>query len=622
MIKKHTRIALFIGVLLTLFSYQNVQAQWVPGNVTGPSVAAPNSQQVYYFQGYTSYAPFGQFVVNGGTLLYTQQVDATRYIASVQWSSGNNGSVVFVTTYPFYQVVGSLNVVLSTPPSIPPMPTINNNCDNTVLTRAVPPSGETYYWQDSATGTSTSNSSVSITKTSGNISYLRSYKYGMWSSAVTVNYTITKSSVWYADTDSDGFGDPAITQLACSQPSGYVSNNFDECPAQNGNPLNNGCPRNGDPGSTTKNYIHTITPLIPVTNISQLTGNDDAIKTVTYFDGLGRAIQNVAREAGGNRQDIISPIVYDQYGRKDKNYLPYADASQTQGGSLGYTSNTTLISNIETYYTSKYSGQINASSPNPFSETRFEDSPLNRVLETGAPGETWQIDINSDSDHTTKFQYETNSNNEVYAIDYPGTNQSLSISNYYAEGELLKNTVKNENWSVGSNDLNTKTVFTDKSGKKIAEFSYNKEGSVVKTLKTYYVYSDNGNLVYVLTPKIFSNISGTTISVSTLNHLAFQYVYDIYNRQIEQKVPGKEWEYMVYDQLDRPILTQDKNLKNDGKWLFTKYDAFGRTVYSGLHTNSSSRAQLQTAVDNYISGNTNNLSNIESRATATTNIGG
>ncbi|MCP3978994.1 MAG: hypothetical protein GY716_06630, partial [bacterium] len=38
---------------------------------------------------------------------------------------------------------------------------------------------------------------------------------------------LNPSTVWYADTDSDGFGDPGVTQAQCVQPAGYLADNTD-----------------------------------------------------------------------------------------------------------------------------------------------------------------------------------------------------------------------------------------------------------------------------------------------------------------------------------------------------------------------------------------------------------
>ena len=39
--------------------------------------------------------------------------------------------------------------------------------------------------------------------------------------------TISPQSTWYQDADNDSFGNPAVSLLACVQPSGYVSDNTD-----------------------------------------------------------------------------------------------------------------------------------------------------------------------------------------------------------------------------------------------------------------------------------------------------------------------------------------------------------------------------------------------------------
>ncbi|MFY0482521.1 DUF6443 domain-containing protein [Flavobacterium sp. PLA-1-15] len=149
----------------------------------------------------------------------------------------------------------------------------------------------------------------------------------------------------------------------------------------------------------------------------------------------------------------------------------------------------------------------------------------------------------------------------------------------------------------------------------------------------YRLYVENGFLCIAINtyPISTTGFSGTyTATVGDITFLsnqqlldkyAFQYKYDDYNRKIEQKTPGKGWEYNVFDQLDRPILTQDQNLKANNYWLYTKYDAFGRVVYTGKHRSTFSRAELQVAADAYIAANTSNQSNVEERVSSQVMIG-
>ena len=63
----------------------------------------------------------------------------------------------------------------------------------------------------------------------------------------------------------------------------------------------------------------------------------------------------------------------------------------------------------------------------------------------------------------------------------------------------------------------------------------------------------------------------------------FRYRYDGRGRQIAKQVPGQDGEsVVVYDALDRPVLTQDAAQRTRNEWGFTKYDALGRAVLTGL----------------------------------------
>ncbi|TJY59718.1 DUF4105 domain-containing protein, partial [Sphingobacterium alkalisoli] len=70
---------------------------------------------------------------------------------------------------------------------------------------------------------------------------------------------------------------------------------------------------------------------------------------------------------------------------------------------------------------------------------------------------------------------------------------------------------------------------------------------------------------------------------------------------IEKKIPGKGWEYIVYNGNDQTVLTQDAVQRAVGKWSYMKYDVFGRMTSTGIYTNTALTSQLlaQNAVNSH-----------------------
>lgn len=444
--------------------------------------------------------------------------------------------------------------------------------------------------------------------------------------------------------------------------------------------------------------------------------------TLQKYDGTQSSIAKFL--SNSKPSDIVQHIAYDNIGRESKEYLPYASTNTLKG--YDYANPLADLNNF--YNTNKYDFTLN-----PFKEKLFDASPLNRIVEEAAPGNAWKIIAGSDSDNTTKLDYQLNSATDKvkkYSVNISG---ALQDGGYYAVGELFKVISKNENWKPTQTNLadNTAVEFKDKLGKVILK------RSVVngKWHDTYSVFDEYDNLVYVLPPlvntypseqqiwkdqyfgqsdseTIYSNPgsftggndvevslndnqvyiylgaygqtdpvalnTSTTTPVAVLNFdpklpdmnlgpvtttdlnglnpttthytayiqngnlyfsgdgaavydvyaefninlnnytglpaavidntmlsdLAYQYKYDEKNRLAEKKLPGKEWEYTVYDNLNRPVLNQDGNLRAQNKWLFIKYDAFNRSTYSGIWTNpvaNQNRQTVQALVDTQVS---------------------
>ncbi|WET51739.1 DUF6443 domain-containing protein [Chryseobacterium indologenes] len=294
-------------------------------------------------------------------------------------------------------------------------------------------------------------------------------------------------------------------------------------------------------------------------------------ETVQYFDGLGRPKQVVNVKASPQGKDVAVPIEYDQFGRQVKDYLPIPQSGTLNGGIIP----NPLSNASNTPYGSE----------KIYSEKILENSPLNRIQQQIQVGNDW-------STKPVKFDYQANGLNEVsrYITTTTWENNatkstvSLSQAAVYAPGTLYKNTITDE-------DGNQTLEFKNGKGQTIL---VRKLMGYMEQADTYYVYNEYDQLAFVIPP----NAVQQPITDVLLNDLCYQYRYSGRNLLVEKKLPGKGWEYMVYDRQDRLIATQDANQRPANNWSYTRYDQFGRVVYTGIATDYATRATLQQYVYN------------------------
>lgn len=141
--------------------------------------------------------------------------------------------------------------------------------------------------------------------------------------------------------------------------------------------------------------------------------------------------------------------------------------------------------------------------------------------------------------------------------------------------------------------------------------SLNEDATFATFKRNAFAGSDRGIYRWRMTN---TTMSGTTIMCDAISvqsilgdvqdSLAFQYRYDGLRRVTKKKIPGADWVYMVYDDRDRIVLTQDGNQrrKTTPEWTFTKYDAFNRPVLTGIYRDSRTLDAMQAAVDTYYAG--------------------
>jgi RHS repeat-associated protein len=375
-------------------------------------------------------------------------------------------------------------------------------------------------------------------------------------------------------------------------------------------------------------YVRTWTLTTPETDAAKIhvqTPIDKAQMISQYLDGLGRPIQMVVKKGSivtstdnapmtSNGLDLVTSVDYDALGRPQFEYLPFV--ANDAGG------NTSVRDGLfkQNPFEQQAAFYDDANPANPlkgqeevyfYGQTKYEASPLSRPLEKYAAGNSWmgsEADVNPANHHSVKTRYLANSAADavhIWKVTDPSTLGNFGVcststlsSGFYAVGELVK------------------TIIEDEKGKQVIEFK-DKAGLVVLKkvqlldaayddgtgndnagwLNTYYIYNDLNLLCCVIQPEGVRLLTQHDWDLSyssgvLLNEQCFRYAYDARGRVILKKVPGAASVYMVYDQRDRLVMTQDGNLRQSGneKWLITLYDERNRPVGTGLWSNTSTWA--------------------------------
>ncbi len=297
-------------------------------------------------------------------------------------------------------------------------------------------------------------------------------------------------------------------------------------------------------GNSDRNWVHTISMREPISDDTSI-NSKKRMETYDYYDGLGRFDQKVIVQGSPGMKDIVQAVGYDDFGRKEFDYLPFEGTSNTGA----------YVTDAPTKCVTFYSGNNIAGRTGddiPMTQTVYEPSPLNRVDKTYGPGENWQS-------NPTDIEYLTNSS--VTHWDEAGTPFSYSANELYVT-------------QYTDEDGNISREFKDKLGQMVRkENDILDDAGQPKTIRTAYVYDDFGLLRTVVPP-----LAGSPGDVE----LCYFYTYDERKRMVSKDLPGAGVVYMVYDERDRLVMTQDANMRAQGKWLATIYDQLNRPVMTAL----------------------------------------
>lgn len=288
--------------------------------------------------------------------------------------------------------------------------------------------------------------------------------------------------------------------------------------------------------SSDHNWVYTKQYTVP--------DGSNCIKTITYYDGLGREIQTRNVTAGGTGEDIVIPAYYDVAGRQSRNYLPYSIVGTPSLSLNGLTEQ-------DHYYQQKY-----GSSHYAYFESEFDNTPEDNIIAQINPGAAFRTGLVKKTKTNVRKNMPSDSIKKYVVV-----NDLLNLAGMYAPETMM---VREQ---------------TDPDGNVFREYYDVDEKLICKKqegLATYYVYDAVNLLRYIVPP------SQDREPLSDWGKWCYRIDYDNQGRAYKQYIPGAGYTITLYDKRNRPVLTQDALQRTKGQWAFTKYDVIDRPLITGV----------------------------------------
>ena len=279
-------------------------------------------------------------------------------------------------------------------------------------------------------------------------------------------------------------------------------------------------------------------------------GSGNSVRDISYYDGLGRTIQQIAVGAATSGKDLVTPLSPDFLDREDAYiFLPYPVPSSNLGA---YRSG--ALSEQQVFY---------GSGVKAYAENTYEASTRNRIVSSSLPGFT---DITTYPRSGVTFPFTAPLN-----LTYNASDNTISCNGYHPISRYVMAGNVSPDGSISLS-------FSDELGTHLEQTRLNTAGYYLGTFSsTYYIRDSTGRVLCVVPPAEAAKLTTSTSNFSAVN--CYTYSYDSRDRVIKRQLPGQTAETIAYNQADLP--TSRTRVAADGQALevfITNYDAYNRPV--------------------------------------------